>query len=117
MAKERKRFYEISRGSLVELDNLLEVSIELQYCLKERLLEIDKINNELFAKLSRLIEKTLDNLGVFTVVFMKGIPGLKNSYNDHKIIINGVLENDCEKAVSGLKDHINRVKNKIIEIR
>ena len=62
-----------------------------------------------------LIEKTLDNLGVFTVVFMKGIPGLKNSYNDHKIIINGVLENDCEKAVSGLKEHLNRVKNKVIE--
>jgi DNA-binding GntR family transcriptional regulator len=64
-----------------------------------------------------IIEKTLDNLGVFTVVFMKGIPGLENSYKDHKIIINGVLENDCEKAVSGLKDHINRIKNKIIEMR
>ena len=58
-AKERKRFYEISRGSLVEVDSLLEVCTELHYCNRSELLDISTLNNELFAKLSKLIEKTI----------------------------------------------------------
>lgn len=57
-AKERIRFYEISRSSLVEVDNLLEASIEVEYNTYDDLIEIDEKMNEIFAKLSRLIEKT-----------------------------------------------------------
>ena len=54
---ERKRFYEIARSSLVEVDNHLEIAIELEYLSKETLMKIDEIVNELFAKLSKFIEK------------------------------------------------------------
>lgn len=30
--QERKRFYEISRGSLIEVDTALEVAVDLAYC-------------------------------------------------------------------------------------
>ncbi len=39
---ERKRFYEIARSSLVEVDNHLEIAVKI---------------NELFAKLSKFIER------------------------------------------------------------
>ena len=54
---ERKRFFEISRSSLVELDTHLEIANELDYLNKNILPELDKDLNELFAKLSNLIEK------------------------------------------------------------
>ena len=40
--KEKCRFYEIARSSLVEVDNLLEVSIELKYV---NLTELTEIND------------------------------------------------------------------------
>lgn len=54
---ERKRFYEISRSSLVEVDNHLEVAKELGFLDNKTLIEIDEKLNELFAKLSNFIEK------------------------------------------------------------
>lgn len=54
---ERKRFFEISRSSLVELDTHIEIANELDYLNKNILPELDKDLNELFAKLSNLIEK------------------------------------------------------------
>jgi four helix bundle protein len=54
---ERKRFFEISRSSLVELDTHLEIGKELNYLDENILSELDKDLNELFAKLSKLIEK------------------------------------------------------------
>ena len=59
--KDRKRFYEIARSSLVEIDTQLEISANLGF-LKEKLVvqatELLKTMNSLFAMLSRLIEKT-----------------------------------------------------------
>lgn len=55
-SKEKYRFYEIARSSLVEVDNLLEVSIELKYVTNDKLLKINEIINEEFAKLSNLIK-------------------------------------------------------------
>ena len=46
-----------------------------------------------------IIEKILDNLGVFLLVVLKGIPSLAASYADHTIIINAILEKNIEKAV------------------
>jgi len=54
---ERKRFYEIARSSLVEVDNHIEVAKELGYLSNESLNELNEKLNELFAKLSKFIEK------------------------------------------------------------
>jgi len=54
---ERKRFYEIARSSLVEVDNHIEIAKELEYLKSQTLNEIDEKLNELFAKLSKFIEK------------------------------------------------------------
>ena len=54
---ERKRFFEISRSFLVELDTQLEISLDLNYL--ENISElIDSLIIELFGKMSRLIDKT-----------------------------------------------------------
>jgi len=54
---ERKRFYEIARSSLVEVDNHLEIAITLNYLNDKTINEIDQKLNELFAKLSKFIER------------------------------------------------------------
>jgi four helix bundle protein len=54
---ERKRFYEISRGSIIEIDTSLDLVVELGYCSKEQL---DSLGNSLldsFKLLSLLINK------------------------------------------------------------
>lgn len=52
---ERKRFYEISRSSLVEMDTQLEVSIKVGHLNKNRIVEINRLTNEIFAMLSSMI--------------------------------------------------------------
>jgi four helix bundle protein len=54
---ERKRFFEISRSSLVEVDTLIEIAKELKYLNEKIISELEKELNELFAKLSNFIEK------------------------------------------------------------
>ena len=54
---ERKRFFEISRASLVEVDTHIEIARNLNYIDEKILSELDKELNELFAKLSNFIEK------------------------------------------------------------
>jgi four helix bundle protein len=55
---DRKRFYEIARSSLVELDTQLEISISLKYCSETDIKIISEKMNHIFAMLSKLIEKT-----------------------------------------------------------
>ncbi len=50
--RERKRFYEISRSSLVELDTQMEILLTLGFATKERIREPSKILGEVFAMLS-----------------------------------------------------------------
>lgn len=57
-AVERKRFYEIARSSLVEIDTQLEISVNLKYCSNEELAPISDLMNHIFALLSNLIAKT-----------------------------------------------------------
>jgi four helix bundle protein len=54
---ERKRFYEIAGSSLVEVDNHLEIAITLNYLDDKTVKIIDEKLNELFAKLSKFIER------------------------------------------------------------
>lgn len=53
--KERKRFYEIARSSLVELDTQVEISLNLKYLRKNEIEKVEKLANEIFAMLSRMV--------------------------------------------------------------
>ena len=55
---ERKRFYEISRSSLVEIDTQMEISLLLDYVNSSGIPDIDETMNHLFAKISNLILKS-----------------------------------------------------------
>ncbi|MDZ4711224.1 MAG: four helix bundle protein [bacterium] len=57
--QERKRFYEISRSSLVEIDTQLIISYELNYITLNEIENLNEPLNKLFAKLSNLISKTV----------------------------------------------------------
>lgn len=54
---ERKRFFEISRGSLIEVDAALDVAATLNYCHKESMLELGNYLLECFKMLSSMIQK------------------------------------------------------------
>ncbi len=54
---ERKRFFEISRSSLAEVDTQLEISRELNFISESAIVKFDQLLNILFAKLSNLIMK------------------------------------------------------------
>ncbi len=56
--KEKNRFFEISRSSLVELDTQPEISLQLNFLDSNIIMYIDELVNKLFAKLSNLILKT-----------------------------------------------------------
>ncbi len=55
---ERKRFYEISRSSLVEIDTQLEISFELEIISSTNLETIYDRLNHIFAMITNLILKT-----------------------------------------------------------
>lgn len=54
---ERKRYFEISRYSLVEVDTQLEICLVLNYVSKQSIISIKETLNILFAKLSNFILK------------------------------------------------------------
>lgn len=56
--KERKRFYEIARSSIVELDTQLEISLRLQYVTRKDLNLVDSLINEIFAMLTSMKANT-----------------------------------------------------------
>ncbi len=58
-AIERRRFYEISRSSLVELDTQIEIATRLKYISEETIPELNEKINHLFALLSNLIKNTI----------------------------------------------------------
>ncbi|GBD87300.1 hypothetical protein BMS3Abin03_01229 [bacterium BMS3Abin03] len=53
---DRKRFYEISRSSLVEVDTQLEIAQNLKYIAKDSINELEPYLEEIFAKISNLIK-------------------------------------------------------------
>ncbi|WP_443938627.1 four helix bundle protein [Pedobacter sp. MW01-1-1] len=56
---ERKRFYEMSRSSLVEIDTQIEALILLNYINREDLSSIEPLMLAIFKMISGLIAKTL----------------------------------------------------------
>lgn len=53
-SKERRRFYEIARSSLVELDTQLVISQTLGYLSEKDIEPIGNLMNEVFAMLSKM---------------------------------------------------------------
>lgn len=54
---ERKRFYEISRGSLIELDAAFDIAVELSYLSKPALNDLCKLMIRCFQMLSKMINE------------------------------------------------------------
>ena len=55
---ERKRFFEISRSSLAEIDTQLEISKELNFYQPDDQSDVSQLMNDCFALLSKLIART-----------------------------------------------------------
>ncbi|HEX7846236.1 MAG TPA: four helix bundle protein [Chitinophagaceae bacterium] len=53
---ERKRYNEISRGSIIEIDAALETAVDLDYYKKEELVVVSELLNKCFAMLSNMID-------------------------------------------------------------
>ena len=56
---EKKRFLEIARSSVVEIDAQIELAIKLNFCSKDQIQNIDELLNRTFAMLTNLIKKHL----------------------------------------------------------
>jgi len=52
---ERKRFYEIARGSLIEVDAALDIAVNLEYTSKEQLKELGILMVRTFQLISKMI--------------------------------------------------------------
>jgi len=52
---ERKRFMEVSRGSLIEVDAILETAVDLKYFSLEELAKVGELLNKSFAMLSKMM--------------------------------------------------------------
>jgi four helix bundle protein len=52
---ERKRYYEVSRGSLIEVDAVLETAVDLKYFSSDQLVTVARLLNKVFAMLSKMI--------------------------------------------------------------
>ncbi len=60
-AVERKRFYEISRGSVIEIDTALDIAVELAYCSNDSLEPLGESLVLTFKQLSALINYQINN--------------------------------------------------------
>lgn len=54
---EKKRFFEISRSSLVEIDTQIEVSLEIGYLKKNEITLFENYLERIFMMLSKMIDK------------------------------------------------------------
>lgn len=54
---ERNRFFEVSRGSVIEIDSALDIASDLGYCSKNGLEELGNYMVRCFGMLSKLILK------------------------------------------------------------
>ena len=53
---ERKRFIEVSRGSLIEVDTILETAVDLEYYSTNELTKVGELLNKSFAMLSNMMK-------------------------------------------------------------
>jgi four helix bundle protein len=55
---ERKRFYEVSRGSIIEIDTAFDIAVALHYTDKEKLEQTGSLLVRTFQMLSKLIAQS-----------------------------------------------------------
>jgi four helix bundle protein len=55
---ERKRFWEISRGSVIEIDAAAGAIVDLDYADEMELSELESLLNSCFALLTKMVERT-----------------------------------------------------------
>jgi four helix bundle protein len=55
-ALERRRFFEVARGSVLEIDAAIGIAVELGYCSESDLQGLSQLINENFRQLSALIK-------------------------------------------------------------
>jgi len=55
---ERKRFYEISRSSIIEIDTAFDIAVGLEYTSKEKLEQTGVLLIRIFQMLSKMISQT-----------------------------------------------------------
>ncbi len=53
---ERKRFYEIARGSLIEVDTAMDIATELKYSNKQNLTLLGSLIVRVFQMISKMID-------------------------------------------------------------
>ena len=53
---ERKRFLQIARSSLVEVDTQIEIALKLRYLTNEDILILTDLSNKVFAMLSKMMK-------------------------------------------------------------
>ena len=53
--RERKRFYEVARGCVIEIDSALDISVDLNYLSKEKLAELGQLLVRTFQMISKMI--------------------------------------------------------------
>lgn len=51
---ERKRFFEISRSSLVEIDTQIEICLRLKFITEDEIKRLNQLTNEVFAMLTAM---------------------------------------------------------------
>lgn len=54
---ERKRFFEVAKGSVIEIDTAFDIACELRYCVPERLTDLGAAIVKTFKMLSGMIGK------------------------------------------------------------
>ena len=54
--REKLRFYEIARSSLVEIDTQIEIAINLDFVLKSDIVKLTALVNAIFGMLSKMID-------------------------------------------------------------
>ena len=57
-AAERKRFYEISRSSSVEIDTQFEIALILQFLKNDQMKDLENYLESVFRMISKMIENT-----------------------------------------------------------
>ena len=53
---ERRRFFEVARGSVIEVDSIIDICVELKFCKSEDLLILEGLIKSGFNQLSALIK-------------------------------------------------------------
>lgn len=54
---DTRRFLQIARSSLVEIDSQIEISLQLNFCNSEQIKKLEELSNRVFAMLTNLMKK------------------------------------------------------------